>query len=33
MHTPPLHAIVPVHAFPPQPVPSAASGFEQSPVL
>jgi hypothetical protein len=33
MHTPPLHAMVPVQAFPPQPVPSVAAGFEQVPVL
>jgi hypothetical protein len=33
MHTPPLQAMVPVQAFPPQPVPSAAVGFEHIPVL
>ena len=33
MHTPPLHAIDPVQAFPPQPVPSGAAGFEQVPLL
>ncbi len=33
MHTPLLHAMVPVQAFPPQPVPSGAAGFEQVPLL